>query len=82
LRSTGLAVLAGGMAVATAANLVWGIAALNAHVVDQSHGGLLDTPFLPAWIVNLVLMTVATALAAGASRRQLNAGHEALPISR
>jgi hypothetical protein len=82
LRATGLAVLAGGMAVATAANLVWGIAALDTQVVDRSHGGLLDTPFVPAWIVNLVLMIVATAVAAAACRRQLTPAHEAQPIGR
>jgi hypothetical protein len=82
LRSTGLAVLAAGMAAATAANLVWGIAALDTDVVDRSHGGLLATPFLPAWIVNLVLMIVATAVAVGAWRRQLTAADETQAISR
>lgn len=70
LRSTGLAVLAGGMAATTLACLAWGIAAQSAHTVEQSDGGLLATPFLPSWIGTLVLMAVATALATNAARQQ------------
>jgi hypothetical protein len=71
LPAAGLAVLAGGMAVATSAGVAWGIVALHTQVVDRSHGGALSTPFLPSWIGAVLLMAVATAMATAAAHRRL-----------
>jgi hypothetical protein len=71
LQPAGLTVLAGGMALATVADVAWGIAAQHGHAIDRSHGGVLATPFLPSWLVTIALMAAATALAALACRRQL-----------
>jgi hypothetical protein len=70
LRTVGLRVIAIGMAVASVAALVWGIAVLIAEPVgDRSRSGLLATPFLPSWVVVLAALVVATALASSALRR-------------
>lgn len=72
LRRAALIALAAGMAATTVLALVWG---LRVHADDPAdfHGnhGILATPFVPSWIVALVLMAAATALAVNAGRRQL-----------
>jgi hypothetical protein len=74
LRPVALAVVTVGMAVTTVAALIWG---LRVHTGDptgfRGDNGLLATPFVPSWIVIVVLMATATGLAATASRRQLSA---------
>ncbi len=72
LRSRSLLIVAAGMGVATAAVLTWG---LQVHADDPSgfggDHGILATPFVPSWIAAVILMAIATALAAAAGRRQL-----------
>jgi hypothetical protein len=71
LRPAGLVVLAGGMAAATVAALVWGITAQHAHAVDPSHGGLLATSFRLSWIVTTLVLAAATAMATSAATHQV-----------
>ncbi len=78
LRPLSMTVLAAGMAATTLACLAWGIAVEHAHasVTTGPSGGLLATPFLPSWIVIVVLMAGATLLAGSAARRQARTGSE------
>lgn len=72
LRPAALTVIAVGMAAATIACLVWGLALHSAVPTGfTSTNGILATPLAPSWIVTTVLMATATALAAMASRREL-----------
>jgi hypothetical protein len=75
-RAVTLTVVAAGMAATTVACLAWGLAlraATPGGFTAYSQDGLLATPLLPSWIVQLVLMAAATALAVQASRRELTA---------
>jgi hypothetical protein len=75
LRLFAVMAVACGMAIATAAALIWG---LQVRSGDPAwfHGdqGILATPFVSSWIVVVVALATATALAALAGRRQLAAG--------
>jgi hypothetical protein len=71
LRAVALAALAVGMAVSTAACLAWGLILRTADPAGfAAHDGILATPFLPGWILTVVLMATATGLAVNASRGQ------------
>jgi hypothetical protein len=71
LRAVTLAAVAAGMAVSTAACLVWGLFLRAADPAGfAARDGILATPLLPSWILTLVLMATATGLAANASRGQ------------
>lgn len=74
LRPVALPTVAGGMAVATLAAVLWGLRVRSADPAGF-HGdqGLLATPFVLSWSTVLVLLAAATALAALAGRRQLTA---------
>jgi hypothetical protein len=69
LRMSAVVAVAGGMAVATVAALIWGLQVRSAagFRADQ---GLLATPFVPSWIAVVVALATATVLAALAGRRR------------
>lgn len=75
LRRAALIVVAVGMAVTTVAALSWG---LQVRTGDPSgfrgDRGILATPFVPSWIVAVVMMALATGLTAAAAQRQLTEG--------
>ncbi|WP_425956765.1 hypothetical protein [Xylanimonas sp. McL0601] len=72
LRAVALLVLTVAMAAATVLAFVFG---LRVRAGDPSvfagDFGLLATPFVPSWVATVVLLAVATGLAAGAGLRQL-----------
>jgi hypothetical protein len=68
LRPVAIVAVAGGMAVATVAALIWGLR------VRSGEQGILATPFIPSWIGLTVALAAATVLAVRAGRRQLAAG--------
>jgi hypothetical protein len=74
LRPVAVMTVAGSMAIATVAALIWG---LRVHSGDpaafRGDHGILATPFAPSWIAVVVALAAATALAALAGRRQLAA---------
>lgn len=76
LRPAALLTVAAGMAVTTIGALIWG---LRIHVDDpggfRGDHGILATSFVPSWVAALILMAIATALAADAGRHQLTADH-------
>jgi hypothetical protein len=65
LRRYAVPAVAGGMAVSTAAAVIWGLQ------VRSGNQGILATPFVPSWIAVVLALAVATGLAALAGRRQL-----------
>ncbi|BCJ47619.1 hypothetical protein GCM10010168_19770 [Actinoplanes ianthinogenes] len=60
-------ITAGGMAVATVAALVWGVQERSAWTGDR---GILATPFVPSWLLVVLALAAATALASRPLRRQ------------
>jgi hypothetical protein len=77
LRPVALLVVAAGMAATTVAALIWGLQVRSSDPTGfRGDNGILGTPFVPSWIAAVVLLAVATGLAATASRRQLTAARE------
>jgi len=74
LRPVAMSVMAGGMAVATAAAGVWG---LQVRYSDPSRfrgdQGILATPFVSSWLAVVVALTISAVVTALATRRQLAA---------
>jgi hypothetical protein len=74
LRSSAIVAMAAGMAATTVAALLWGLEVhTEAPTVFRGDNGILATPFVPSWIVAVVLMAAATVLTANAARRQWTA---------
>jgi hypothetical protein len=72
LRLSAVLAVAGGMAVATVAALIWGLQVRSADAAGfRADGGILATPFVPSWIAVVVALAAATVLAGIAGRRQL-----------
>ena len=71
LRRAALLTVAGGMAVATVAAVVWGLQIRGGDpgAFNGDHG-ILATPFVPSWIAVVVALAAATVLAGNAGRRQ------------
>ncbi|MFI1994924.1 hypothetical protein [Actinoplanes sp. NPDC020271] len=64
------AVIAGGMAVATVAALLWGLRVRSGDPgVFHGNHGILATPFVVSWVLVLAALAGATTLAALAGRR-------------
>jgi hypothetical protein len=71
LRPVALLVVAGGMALTTVAAVIWGLQVRSSDPTGfRGDDGILATPFVPSWIGAVVLLAVATGLAAVAGRRQ------------
>jgi hypothetical protein len=74
LRPVAVMTLAGGMAVASVAALIWGLRVRSGDPAGfRGDHGILATPFVPSWIAVVVALAAATVLAALAGRRQLAA---------
>lgn len=75
LRLSAMMAVAGGMAVATVAALIWGLQVRSGDPTwFRGDQGILASPFAPSWIAVVVALAAATVLAALAGRRQLAAG--------
>jgi hypothetical protein len=74
LRPVAVMTVAGGMAVATVAALIWGLRVRSGDPAwFRGDHGILATPFVPSWIAIVVALAAGTVLAALAGRRQLTA---------
>ena len=74
LRPVASAVVAGGMALAAIAALIWGLLIRSGDPgAFHADYGILATPFVPSWIAVTLALGAATALAGLGARRQLAA---------
>jgi hypothetical protein len=74
LRPAASTAVAGGMAMATIAALVWGLRVRSGTpAVFHGEYGILATPFVPSWIAVVVALGASAVLAGLGARRQLTA---------